>query len=353
MYEDMTYDYILQRALDSIESDVLKTEGSLVYTAVSAFAFELNRLYVQLDYLLRQLDPATADFDTLKALAAQRAVYPSAATYATVKIEADAALPIGARFSLSAYNYAVTEDLGDGAYAAVCEEAGSGPNGLLGVLTPITYVDGLSMATITEILIAGTDADGRDELYEKYLESFTSQSFGGNIAAYKMHLNAFDGIGGTKVYPVWQGPGTVKCVLISSSWRAVSEYLLDQIREEVSPEPATGYGFAPINHDVTIESVEENTIDITTHVTFSSGYSWAVCKEDIEAAISGYLESLCKGWGDGTEDDTTTVYISRLESAVLDVQGVIDIQNTTLNGSSSNLVLGTDEIPVLGEVTPT
>lgn len=355
MYEDRTYDAILTESLNAIESDVMKTEGSLVYNAVSALAFEINRMYAQLDYLINQLDPATADFDNLKALAAQRAIYPSSATAATVKIKADAALPIGTRFSLSAYNYKVTEAISaeDYTYAAVCEETGTGSNGLTGELTPIDYVDGLKKAEITELLIAGTDAEGRAELYEKYLESFGTQSFGGNVAAYKEHLNAIAGIGGTKVYPVWQGAGTVKCVLIGSDWNPVSDYLLEQIRKEVDPDTAKGYGWAPINHTVTIESVKQQAIDITTKLTFSSGYSWAVCKDDITKAMSDYLTSLCKTWEDGTESDYIMVYISRLESAVLDVQGVLDISDTTLNGTAANLALDTDSVPTLGEVTPT
>lgn len=355
MYEDRTYENILTEALNSIKTDVLKTEGSLVYNAVSALAFELNRVYIQLDYLLKQLDPETADFDTLKALSAQRAIYPDSATAAVVKIVADAAVPIGTRFSLSAYNYAVAEVISEDEhiYAATCEESGSGPNGLTGELTPIDYVDGLTTATITELLVAGTDADGRDELYEKYIASFTSQSFGGNVTAYKEHLNAIAGIGGTKVYPVWQGAGTVKCVLIGSDWQPVSDYLLEQIRQDVDPETAKGYGWAPVNHAVTIESVEQKTINISTKLTFSSGYSWGVCKDEIMQAMSNYMTSLCKTWGDGTDADYIIVYISRLESAVLDVQGVLDISDTTLNGSTSNLALDTNAVPALGEVTPT
>lgn len=355
MYEDKTYDAILTEALGAIESDVMKTEGSLVYNAVSALAFEINRMYIQLDYLIKQIDPETADFDNLKALAAQRAVYPSSATSATVKIQANTALPIGVRFSLRAYNYKVTELISDDdhTYAAICEETGTGPNELRGELIPIDYVDGLKTAEITELLVAGTDADGRDELYEKYLASLTSQSFGGNVAAYKEHLNAISGVGGTKVYPVWEGAGTVKCVLIGSDWKPVSDYLLEQIRQDVDPEAAKGYGWAPINHTVTIESVKQQSIDVTTTLTFSSGYSWAVCKDDIIQAMSDYLTGLCKTWGDGTDTDYIMVYISRLESAVLDVQGVLDVSGTTLNGSGTNLALDTDAVPALGEVTPT
>lgn len=354
MYESKTYESILADALAEVQSDVLKTEGSLVYNAVSALAFELEKIYIQLDFILNQMDPNTADFENLQKLAAQRAVYPAEATHAVVKIQANVPLPVGARFSLSAFNYAVTERLGDESsftYAAMCEEAGADPNGLIGDLIPITYVDGLQSATITELLVAGSDADGREELYDKYIKSFTSLSFGGNVAAYKEKLTSMDGIGGCKVYPVWNGYGTVKLVLQGSDYGAVSEYLLQQVQHEICPEPGKGYGFAPVNHDVTCASVEGLTINVRTSITFSAGYSWAVCQEEIKAAIENYLLSIRKAWGEGGEDDYAMVYISRLESAVLDVQGVVDIQNTKLNGSGSNMALRSDQVPVMGEVT--
>jgi uncharacterized phage protein gp47/JayE len=45
------------------------------------------------------------------------------------------------------------------------------------------------------------------------------------------------------------------------------------------------------------------------------------------------------------------VYVSRLEAAVLEVTGVMDITNTSLNGSTSNLTLLWNQIPVKGTVT--
>ena len=58
-------------------------------------------------------------------------------------------------------------------------------------------------------------------------------------------------------------------------------------------------------------------------------------------------------WDSGDENSSLTVYISRIESAILGVEGVLDVGNTALNGSATNLVLNWDEIPVLGTVTNT
>lgn len=353
MYEDRTYAALLEEGLAQVSDDVLKSEGSLVYNAVSIVAFELERLYLQAGYLIEQIDPETADYDNLVKLCSQRGIYPEDATYCEVKIVGDAVIPIGARFNLSAYNYIVTEVIDESTctYRARCETAGSGPNGLTGATTAITYVEDLTTATIAEVLVAGEDATTQEELLEEYKNSFTSTAYGGNVADYKAKINSFDGIGGCKVYPVWDGGGTVKVVVIGSDNGAVSSTRIAEIQEEMCPAPSNGYGITPIGHDTTVESVKEVTANVVTSITFTTGYTWEACKASITTAIEEYLEGLRNAWSNGDVSNYITVYVSRVESAILSVEGVLDVGSTTLNGSANNLVLSWDEIPVLGTVT--
>ena len=117
------------------------------------------------------------------------------------------------------------------------------------------------------------------------------------------------------------------------------------------PEKGTGYGFVPIDHTVTFESVEEVPLVITTNITFEDGYTWSSTKEEIENAIKSYIASIAKEWMDQDYTENVTVYISRLESKVLDVAGIKDITGTTLNGSTSNLALAWNQIPTFSEVS--
>ncbi len=348
-----TYTDILTDGLNNISDNILKSEGSLVYNAVSIIAYELERVYQDEEYLLNQLDPDTADFDNLKKLCAQRGIYPSDATYAIVKIVGDAAIPIGARFNLGTFNYIVTEVISDVnyTYKAQCETAGKAPNSYTGTLTPITYVEGLSEAKITEILTEGADASTQSDMLKAYKESFSNSSFGGNVEQYKEEIGKFDGIGGCKIYPVWNGGGTVKAVLISSGYNTVSSELIKDIQEELCPTPKKGYGISAIGHDVTVESVGTTTVNISTTITFTTGSSWDTLGEKITAAIEDYLLSLRETWADGDELTYITVYISRIEAKIIDVEGVLDVGDTTLNGVSSNLVLNWDKIPVLGDIS--
>ena len=353
MYEDKTQSALLNEMLAQVSSNVSKYEGTLVYNALSALAYEMERLYIQADYILAQIDVTTADFDSLKKIAAGRGIYPKSATNAILKGFFNVSVPSGARFNLKGFNYVVQEQLADEpnyTYRMMCEEAGAEPNQLTGTLTAITYVEGLTSAEITGLLVAGENAETKEELYQRYIDSFSSEGFAGNVAAYKQYFAEYEGIADSKIYPVWNGPGTVKAVLIGSDYRAPSEYLLEQVIAAVMPEADMGYGFAPIGHDVTIEPVEEVPVEITTSITFSETYTYESLQEQILAAVEAYVLNVRKGWA---EADGLIMYISRLESAILDVQGVLDVSGTTLNGTAANLAFGVDQIPVIGGITVT
>lgn len=43
------------RAQGSVSDDVLKTEGSLVFNALSVLAYELEKIYIQMDFTVNRL----------------------------------------------------------------------------------------------------------------------------------------------------------------------------------------------------------------------------------------------------------------------------------------------------------
>ena len=66
-----------------------------------------------------------------------------------------------------------------------------------------------------------------------------------------------------------------------------------------------------------------------------------------------YLLELRKQWAPSNElvNSPLIVRIAKLEAAILNIQGVTDIQNTTLNGGIINILLGDYEIPTKGAVS--
>lgn len=352
MYEDKTYKSILADTKAYIGDEIVKSEGSLVHNALSALAYEIEKLYIQMDYIIQQSHAETADIEHLEMIALDRSIVRKKATNAYVKAEFNVSVPIGSRFSLKGYNYKAVEIINDGLhqYKMMVEELGSGANTLKGDLIPIDFIDGLESAKVTELLVAGDEEEDRGSLYKRYIQSFTSQSFAGNISAYKEKLASYQGVGGSRIYPVWNGAGTVKAVIISSESTSVSSYLLEQIGKDAVPDKGAGYGWVPIGHALTLESVKEVVVSVSTRITYAAGYSSTTLSDSIKTKIQSYLKGISEAWKEGDEHTGSIVYISRLESAILDVQGVLDVNNTKLNGSSNNLNLRSDEIPKLGEV---
>ena len=123
MYESKTYSALLQYALNEIRAGVQTGEGYLVYNAISALAYELEKIYIQLDYIMDQSHADTADLEELIEIAKDRGIYQKKATNAYVEIKGNTVIPIGTRFSLKSFNYRVMEAISDVTYTykAMCE----------------------------------------------------------------------------------------------------------------------------------------------------------------------------------------------------------------------------------------
>lgn len=345
----MTYEEILQRMLDRVPNNIDKREGSIIFNALAPAAVELTQMYIEVQRILNEGFADTASRAYLIKRAAERGITPEPATAAIVKGEFNIDVPIGSRFSLDNLNYVVTEKISKGVFKLQCETIGSKPNSYLGTLIPIDYIDGLANAEVTEILIPGEDEEETEVFRERYFQSFDPQSYGGNIADYKQKTKSIPGVGSVKVYPVWNGGGTVKLVIIDSEYQKPSSELVDQVQTLIDPvqNQGQGLGIAPIGHVVTVEGVKERVVNISTNITYQQGWQWEDIKPYVEEAIDEYFLELIKEW----EDVDIIIRISQIETRILEIEGVIDVGNTEINGIAENLVLESDEIPVRGEIS--
>jgi uncharacterized phage protein gp47/JayE len=358
MFENITYESILQDMLDRVPDTVDKREGSVIYDALAPAATELKIAYLAFDTLLGETFADTASMEFLMRRAAERGITPYPASRAVLKAvatPADSNIEIGSRFSLNDLNYQVTEKIAgaEGEYKVKCETAGTIGNSYFGNLIPIDYVDRLQRLEITELLIPGVNEEDVEELRERYFESISSQAYGGNIADYREKTKGLEGVsvGGVKVTPVWNGGGTVKVTFVDGAFGVPSDELVALVQEGLDPvaNQGQGYGVAPIGHIVTVEGAEGVTVNIVASITYKEGWSWDSAASQIKDAVDGYLNELARGW-DETNDTALIVRISYLESRILQCDGVVDISGTKLNGSETNLSLTKYQIPVRGTI---
>ena len=329
-----------------------KREGSVIWDAISPVAIEFVNLYIAMDTVLNETYADTASLYYLTKRTAERGIHQKKATYAVLQGEftpVDLELPIGSRFSCDSLNYVVTEKVENGVYKLKCETVGAEGNIHFGTLIPIDYIAGLTTADLTELLIPAEDDEDVESLRKRYFESMTSQAFGGNVADYKEKTVGIDGVGGVKVVPVWNGGGTVKLTIIDSNFGVPTDELIELVQNTIDPvgHSGEGVGLAPIGHVVSVFGVTGKTIDIVTNITYQSGWSWDSAKSYILNTIDLYFKELGQVWD---ENENLVVRISQLESKILSCAGVLDVSGTTLNGSSSNLSLGVNEIPIRGTI---
>lgn len=349
MYENVTYEDIIKRMLDRVPNSMDKREGSIIYDAIAPAAVELQLMYIELDAVMNEAFADTASREYLIRRARERGMIPEPATNAVMKgvFTPSSVDVLGKRFSCDNLNYIAIEKITDGEYQMQCETVGVDGNAKFGQMIPIEYVEGLETAELTEILIPGEDEEDTEVFRGRYFKSFELQAFGGNVADYKQKTNSIPGVGSTKVTPVWNGGGTVLLTIINSNFEAASDELIESVQNTIDPtQDAGGSGLAPIGHIVTVESALEVPIHVTTTITYDSGHSFDGMKEEIEDVIKRYVAELRETWGDV---EHLTVRSSQIDARLLDVAGIVDIQDTYVNGVKA-FELGSLEIPVIGSV---
>lgn len=344
-----TYDQILGEMLAKVPHDVDKREGSMIYDALAPAAAEMAQLYIELDYLnqITYADEATGEHLTKRC--AELGIVRRQPTRALRKGKFDRAILVGTRFALDETTYIVIEALNNFEYKLECEQVGELGNIYQGQLIPLSTISGLAVAELTDILIPGEEIESDSDLRKRYFESLNSEAYGGNISDYEVKVKAIQGVGGVKVYPVWNGGGTVKLVILDSHYNTPSTELIKKVQTTIDPvsNQGAGLGIAPIGHTVTVQGVTPITVHIASKITMQEGFVWEDIKENITQKIEEYLAELRSQWD---SQEALVVRTSYIETRVLGVVGVLDIQGTTLNGEAQNLILDKDAIPVIGEV---
>jgi uncharacterized phage protein gp47/JayE len=355
LYEHQTYEAILKRMLDRVPGTVDKREGSIIYDALAPAAAELAQSYVEMDLILRQSFADTASGKFLTWRAAESGVFRKQANnalrrglfYASNETPLD--VPIGSRFRIDDVTFRVEERLAAGIFALWCEVAGTVGNSPVGSLLPIDYAPGLVRAEVTDILEPGAEQEDDEALRRRYMDQLQGQAFGGNIADYRQKVLSMDGVTAVKPYPVWNGPGTVRIVILGVGHLPAEEGVVNRVQDDIDPYPqGEGIGIAPIGHVVTVESALGITINVETTLALDTGFDPQSVLPGVTAQINQYFDELRQAWQAQTQ---ITVRTALIDSRVLNVAGVLDVTNTMLNGTAANITLVSDQVPVLGTVT--
>lgn len=365
IFDDNTFENVLERNLDRIPDEFDKREGSVIYDAIAPMAIEISLLYSYLDFLFKNAFGDTANRYWLIERAKERGIEPYKATKAVIIGRFDAKLNIGDRFFIDDIYYTVSklqkEEKELFFYELICNEEGSIGNIEGGKLTPTRTIRNLNLAEIYKLAILGEDEEDTEDFRERYFETIKSIAYGGNIDDYRKKVKAIDGVGLVKVIPVWNGGGTVKLIITDSEFKEPTSELISKVQEIIDPIPfhQKGVGVAPIGHYVTVVGAKSKKINITCEILKSRDSNLEEIKIEIEKDVDEYFKTQRKKWATYEKVDSNIyvendIRLAKITSIVLNVADVIDYETIKFTDTDKKIFeLSEDELPVLGDVIVT
>lgn len=334
MWENMTYEAILADALSRVPSDVDKRQGSIIYDAIAPCAYKLAEYYNQLDNFINLVFGDKAAGEYLDRVVADFGLTRKQATSAVRKVTTSETVDIGSRWAVDKVVYKITDLLETNLYSATCETAGAVGNTYTGQLSNI---DNTSDATVTlgGIITSGTDEETDDNLRARFYKQVRKPSTSGNVHDYEKWVLSVAGVGGVKVYPLWNGNGTVKILIVDSN-KAIDTSLEKKVADYIET-------VRPIGATVTVASPTGLSIGITANVKLDGSKTIADVQAAFIAEVCDYLKS--------EVFSSYSVSYAKIGSLLLDADGVSDYNTLMVNGGTINIVIPDEDIPVAGTIT--
>ena len=336
MWDHMTYENILNDMLSRVPSDVDKREGSIIYDSLAPAAYKLAEAYFMLSAFLDLVSGDTAVGEFLDRVVADYGITRKPATYAIRKIETTGAVDIGTRWGIEEVSYTITELIAENEYKAQCEQLGSAGNQYSGQLENIDNVSGVT-ATLADIITSGEDEETDGNLRIRFFNQVQSTSTSGNAYDYKKWALEVPGCGDAKIFALWNGPGTVKVLVV------------DENMEIDSGLPGTVFDYIetvrPIGAAVTVESPGEKGINIDANVVLDGSDTLENVQTKFTNMVAEYFKS--------ATFEIYTISYAKIGSLLLSVPGVADYSDLMVNDSTENIAISEDQMPILGIITLT
>lgn len=337
----------MNRMLSNINNQYDKSEGSFFYDNLKAVDIELDQADQQASSILKKGFAETAAGEWLDKIVGEQGLNRKPATKATTTViisgSQGAAINIGDKVASDVVTFAFKESKtigvsGQESVLVECDFFGTIGNVPVGSIKffPVTLA-GLTAVTNPNAITNGYDGEQDDELRQRYFEKVRTPATSGNKYHYKNWAKEVVGVGDARVFPLWNGAGTVKVVIINQNKRGADAQLVADTFAYIEEQ-------RPIGATVTVESAAEVSINVNVSLMIDvENYSLQQVVATIENNIAEYMKEIAFG-----ED---YVSYAKVGSIILSSEGVMDYSGLTVNGGAANIALQSNEVAVLGVVT--
>lgn len=365
MFEAYTYDQMLKEVIDNAPEGVDTRQGSIFYDAVSGILMKVAKLYTDLDlvFYLTQLDTTTGEY--LDTKASEYGITRRAATSTQYNVTFTGLTPDnGERFYTDGMYFVLKETAAHVPYLEAEIPGTSGNDVESGTpAIPVNNIQGLEAATFGSILEYGSDDETDDSLRLRLREKIASPTENGNKQHYKTWCESYEGVGRARIVPLWNGPNTVKAILINPIGLPCSSTVVSGVQQYVDPATngytttvdgvtyvvgdGLGEGVANLGAHFTAVAAGETTINLEFDAELINGATVDGATEAATVAVSDYFKELVMSTTEATD---IVIRLSAVGAIIAGLPQIVDYQNLKLNGDTENIEPGENNVPIIGEV---
>ena len=340
MFSDKTFESIRDNILNNISATLDKREGSFTHDMVSSVAGELAKAYINMSDVL-SLGFIEDNFDTyLDKRVSEFGVYRKAGTKAIGEIKVEgregAIITNGTLVKAGDLYFTVLNDIElpeDNIIYVEANEVGYKYNLLANTEFELVKKNDRIIKLITESDFKnGVDVESDEDLRKRFIKVVNNPSTSGNKAHYEEWALEVDGVGRAIVYPLWNGNGTVKVMIVGNDNKPVTEEIVENCKLHIEEN-------MPIGCQLTIATPSLLDISVKATLELKEGYDIEDVKLDFESRLAEYLKEV-----------TTDLVYSKVYGLLVNHLGVEDITELTINDNNINISIAEDKIINISEV---
>ena len=345
MFSEQTYETLIRRILENTSKNNLDIrEGSVSFNLLAPLAEELAKAYISMGDILSLAFIEDTYDEYLDKRVNEFGIYRKDGEKATGAIRVtgsdNAYITNGTIVTCGDLEYIVLNDIvlpNDNIIYVEALETGykyNLPAGAIFELKEPQY--GIETLVNEAAFENGVDIETDEELRERFKYTIQNPRTSGNVNDYKSWALECDGVGRVKVYPLWNGNGTVKVLIIGNDNLPCSTDTINEVKAHIEEE-------RPIGATVTVETPELLELTFDIKIKLDSAYSLDSANEEIENSLKKYIENL---------EDEDVIYFKSL-SIVGELECVDDITEFKINNKQQNITIGDYYIPIIKTITVT
>jgi uncharacterized phage protein gp47/JayE len=341
---------IQARMMKNLPSDISDMEGDFPYDFTMPSAIEISKM-INFD-LVRAMMIAFPEYAWGRWLdlhgdhcyVTRKAATPA---YGYVQVEAlyGVSIPAGTIFAIPAterdpsVQYESTEDVffdADGVKSIYVKAVIPGTSGNCAVDTITILVDpiqGVKHISNAERMVGGTDTETDDAFYERIHEALVgAQWYVANDTDFRRWAMEVEGIGECIVDPVWNGPGTVRLILVDSAGMPTTQAMTEAVYDHIISNSDRSKRIAPTGTcALTVIPCEERMVSFrATDILLEEGATLDLVKEQFLRDIKPVFRSF--------KDDNILRY-NACRTVLSNRDGVIDLRSFRVDGLYYNVRL--------------